>query len=192
MNYIEEIRAFYDWLVVNSYSLSPGAIALWHALMHINNKAGWKAEFMVANRMLECLTGLSRWGVDEARNRLIQLGLIEYTKGTGRKPGKYKIRPLSQIVNAQVAPTNQQIIAELTTQYRKIVPLEKHSPSDYAFIGKLYLDHGIDAVKAKLVELERQVLAGYVPEKPLVYLKAMLSKSRPKRAASSLDWMPEE
>lgn len=191
MNYISEIRAFYDWLEVNP--LSPGAIALWHALMHVNNKTGWKDEFMAASRMLEYLTGLSKRGLDEARNRLIQLGLIEYDKGIGRRPGRYKINSVCQMVNVGNGPTNQQIIAELVTQYRKIVPLEKHNASDYAFLGRLYLEHGVDEVKTKLAALEQKVLAGYVPEKPLPYLKAMLgNKNKSKHMSANVDWIPEE
>lgn len=100
MNYIREIRAFYDWLGVNP--LPPGSIALWHALMHVNNKAGWKSEFTVANMMLQSLTGLSRQGLDRARNDLIQRGLIEYTKGRGNRAGKYKVKSVCNIIGTPV------------------------------------------------------------------------------------------
>ena len=46
MNYLAEIKAFYDRL-----ELSPQpntVIALWHALMSIANKAGWPDTFTVA------------------------------------------------------------------------------------------------------------------------------------------------
>lgn len=89
MNYIIEINAFYDWLLYNS--LPTGAIALWHALMSINNKAGWADEFTVANIVLQGMTGLSRQGLDKARNQLIQKGLIQYKKGTSNQAGKYKM-----------------------------------------------------------------------------------------------------
>lgn len=89
MNYIKEINLFYDWLLYNP--LPTGAIALWHALMSINNKAGWADEFTVANLVLQSLTGLSRQGLDKARNMLIQKGLIQYKKGTSNQAGKYKM-----------------------------------------------------------------------------------------------------
>ncbi|NLY44751.1 MAG: hypothetical protein GX053_01985 [Tissierella sp.] len=89
MNYIKEINSFYDWLLYNP--LPTGAIALWNALMSINNKAGWADEFTVANLVLQGITGLSRQGLDKARNMLIQKGLIEYKKGTSNQAGKYKI-----------------------------------------------------------------------------------------------------
>lgn len=89
MNYIKEINSFYDWLMYNP--LPTGAIALWHALIAINNKAGWAEEFTVANVVIQSMTGLSRQGVNRARNTLIQKGLIEYKKGTSNQAGKYKI-----------------------------------------------------------------------------------------------------
>lgn len=89
MNYIKEINSFYDWLLYNT--LPTGAIALWHALMSINNKAGWADEFTVANLVLQGLTGLSRQGLDKARNVLIQKGLVQYKKGTSNQAGKYKM-----------------------------------------------------------------------------------------------------
>lgn len=89
MNYITEINAFNDWLLSNP--LPTGAIALWYQIMAINNKAGWADEFTIANLTLQSLTGLSRQGLDRARNLLIQKGLIEYQKGTSNKAGKYKV-----------------------------------------------------------------------------------------------------
>lgn len=46
MNYIKEINAFYDCL--ERHLLSASAVTLWHALMHINNKAMWIESFTVA------------------------------------------------------------------------------------------------------------------------------------------------
>ena len=89
MNYMTEIRMFYDWLLYNP--LPTGSIALWQGLMSINNKAGWADEFTVANIVLQGITGLSRQGLDRARNQLIQKELITYKKGTSNQAGRYKI-----------------------------------------------------------------------------------------------------
>jgi len=88
VNYLTEMNAFYDWLMYNS--LPTGVIALWHALMAINNKTSWADEFTVANIVLQGMTGLSRQGLDRARNTLIQKELIQYKKGTSNQAGKYK------------------------------------------------------------------------------------------------------
>lgn len=120
MNYLREIKAFYDWLVFNP--LPTGAVALWHALMAINNKVAWAEEFTVANIVLQSMTGLSRQGLDKARNLLKQKGLIEYKKGTGNKAGTYKMNSVCQIVGTTV-DTN------VVTQLTQSESLSRHSSS---------------------------------------------------------------
>lgn len=88
MSYINEIKAFYD--IVQTKQLSCGQISLWHCLMYINNKCGWEEWFTVPNKTLELNTGLSRSGIDKARNVLKTLGLIEY-KPNDRKATCYKL-----------------------------------------------------------------------------------------------------
>lgn len=103
MNYMTEITMFYDWLLYNP--LPTGAIALWNALMSINNKAGWADEFTVANIVLQGITGLSRQGLDGARNTLMQKGLILYKKGISNQAGKYKIISFDSKKTGTVAGT---------------------------------------------------------------------------------------
>lgn len=91
LNYIKEINAFYDWLEINS--ISDSAIALWHALMHINNKAGWIPEFTVAISTLETKTGLKKGAIIRARNRLQQVGRIDFRSRNGQLSAIYKIIP---------------------------------------------------------------------------------------------------
>lgn len=88
MNYIAEIKAFYDLVQVKQ--LSQGQIDLWHALMHINNKCAWIEWFSVPNITLELYTGLSRSGIAKARNSLKQYGLIDF-KSNGTKATSYKM-----------------------------------------------------------------------------------------------------
>jgi len=89
MNYIAEIKSFYDWLEWNSISTS--AICLWHALMHIANKTGWKQEFTVPMETLELKTGLKRTTVCDARNTLKQNGLIEWKPRSGNQCAVYTL-----------------------------------------------------------------------------------------------------
>ena len=93
MNYIAEIKAFYDLVQVKQ--LSTGQIALWHALMAINNKCAWIEWFTVPNIVLELNTGMSRSGVLKARNSLKQLGLIDF-KTNGTKATNYKIMTIAK------------------------------------------------------------------------------------------------
>lgn len=91
MNYVKEMNAFYDWIETNSVSTS--AIALWHALMHINNKAGWIPEFAVSTSVLEVKSGLKKSAINTARLRLQQLGRIDFRSRSGQQSAVYKIIP---------------------------------------------------------------------------------------------------
>ena len=92
MNYINEIKAFYDQLETNS--LPSPAIVLWHALMLINNKTGWQPEFAVAVSVLEVKTGLNAKAIERARNALQQAGLINWRKRKGNQSAVYSINSL--------------------------------------------------------------------------------------------------
>ena len=100
MNYIKELNAFYDWLETNS--LSTSAIALWHALMHINNKSGWAEEFGVATSVLCIKTGLSDRTIRNARNELKQKGRIDWRSRKGNKSAMYKIIPFYEDIPAKM------------------------------------------------------------------------------------------
>lgn len=111
MNYIAEIRAFYDWKQTNK--LTADAQALWHTLMHINNKCAvcidgewlWRVEFRVSNQTLLSYLEFSRTQLDRMRNDLIQRGRIRYRKGKGNQCGTY-----------QMIPFNTQYVAQTVTQ----------------------------------------------------------------------------
>ena len=92
MNYLSEILQFNDRLMYNR--LSTGQIALWHALMYINNKCAWAEEFTVSNHVLENLTGLSRQAILKDRNVLAQKGLLQF-KVNGKKATVYKMLSLT-------------------------------------------------------------------------------------------------
>lgn len=94
MNYIAELNAFHDYLLLNQ--LSTSEIALWHALVHINNKTMWKTEFAASNLILQQLTGLSISGITSARNKLKQRGILEYAPGKARQVGKYYLFHFSE------------------------------------------------------------------------------------------------
>lgn len=89
MNYITEMKAFYDRLETNP--LPSPAIALWHALMHIANKTGWQQEFTVAVSVLEIKTGLNVQAVKRARNKLKEAGLIDWKSRNGKQSAIYQI-----------------------------------------------------------------------------------------------------
>ena len=103
MNYIREIRAFYDWLLTNP--IPAHAQSLWHALMHVANKTGWKKEFTVANSTFLSMLGISQAQLTRMRNVLIGKGLISYAKQPGRKAPKYSM--ISVVAHYEQQPEQQ-------------------------------------------------------------------------------------
>lgn len=88
MNYITAINSF--WYSATTNPLSTGQIALWFALMHINNGCNWTEWFQAPNQVLSVLTGMSRSGILKARNELKQRGLIDFRE-RGTKTTLYTI-----------------------------------------------------------------------------------------------------
>ena len=89
MNYLAEIKAFYDRLELNPQPNT--AIALWHALMSIANKAGWPDTFTVASSVLGLRSGLNASALKRARNKLATDGFIEWKSRGGNLAAQYKI-----------------------------------------------------------------------------------------------------
>ena len=89
MNYIRQVNAFYDWLLVNS--MPSSSIALWHALMCLANKSGWAPEFNAATSALGVMSGLERRQVERSRNMLKQAGLIDWKSRKGNQAASYKV-----------------------------------------------------------------------------------------------------
>lgn len=101
MNYIKLLNAFYDRLETNP--LSTSAIVLWHALVHVNNKTGWRNEFSVAVSVLRIKTGLSEKSVTNARNELDQKGYLFFKSRKGNQSALYQIIDLSVTVTDKLA-----------------------------------------------------------------------------------------
>ena len=93
MTYIDRINAFWTWVQYNDIG-SNGAI-LYLAMLHCANKAAWPEVVSVPNRMLLSLTGLSMDTLKAQRNKLVQLGAIEYVKGKKGKAAQYSFPDLS-------------------------------------------------------------------------------------------------
>lgn len=126
MDYIKQILAFDDYLMYNQ-GLSSGQIALWRALMSINNKTRWSEWFTASNQTLETLAGLSRQGINKNRNVLKQLGLIDF-QTNGRKATSYHICKLytSDSVQDSLQSSSATVAEKCTTQLRNSSTLYKH------------------------------------------------------------------
>ena len=102
MNYLAELKAFYDTLAVNP--LSSHDIALWYALMSIANKSGWKNEFPVALSVLAFFSGTNESTVKRSRNKLAQCGYITWKSRSGNQSAVYHINSLVRHSEPQTVP----------------------------------------------------------------------------------------
>ncbi|WP_117168508.1 DnaD domain-containing protein [Paraliobacillus sediminis] len=92
MNYIKEMNAFYNQIEINP--LSSSAVALWHTLMHINNKTGWKQTFTVATGVLRIKAGLKDSAFKRARIELQEKGYISFQSRGGNQAAQYEMHSL--------------------------------------------------------------------------------------------------
>lgn len=104
MNYIKELNAFRDWLILNR--IHPNACLLWHTLIMINNKTGWKKRFYGHNPLVEQLTGLNKLAISKARKILVEHQLIRYEPGHKGKAPIYEMISLVQPFGPMVQPVD--------------------------------------------------------------------------------------
>jgi len=100
MNYIKELNAFREFLLFNE--LPASAISLWYTLMGMNNASRWKRQFNAPNAVVGQLAGLSRQGILDARNILIEHGLISCEQGKKGKAPAYEIHSLAEAADTAV------------------------------------------------------------------------------------------
>ena len=105
MNYIAEIKAFYDRLELNPQPNT--VIALWHALMSIANKAGWPDTFTAAQSVLMLKSGLSASALKRARNKLSMDGFIQWKSRGGNLAAQYRMISLVAHNGLQIEPQTE-------------------------------------------------------------------------------------
>lgn len=113
MSVLKELYAFRE-LVTNSEDkiMSTGEFALWCALKMYQKEIS--ESFRVPTFMLEKLTGLSRQGLYNAREKLIKKGFIEYLTDTAvNKPGLYKVYKIDTGVDTRI---DTEVDSELSRQ----------------------------------------------------------------------------
>lgn len=107
MNYMLEIKLFYDWL--ETHELSSMGITLWHALMQVASRSGWQDELQISLSTLIGRTSLSRTSIYKERGILKKCGLIDYRCLGGRHAGIYVMRSFeSRVVFAARTQTRTQ------------------------------------------------------------------------------------
>lgn len=120
MNYMLEIKLFYDWL--ETHPLSPASIALWHALMFIANRSGWREELRISATLLEMRTNMPRTTIFRQREILKAAGRITFNSQGGRAACIYQIIALeSQLAYHSETQSGIQTTAE-TAVVPQVVP----------------------------------------------------------------------
>lgn len=114
MNYIKELNAFKNWLLLNE--LPTSAIVLWHTLMTINNATHWKREFNAPNSVVRQLSGLSKQGLLNARGHLIDHERIHCKKGKRGQAPIYEMVPFGGEMDPFMAPSMSQTTPRSTKE----------------------------------------------------------------------------
>lgn len=104
INYIQQINLFFEFARRNR--LTPYDRILWLGLLHCANRMAMSAAnrewvedfFQVGNNELEDWAGLEERAIRNSRNRLKQIGLLDFVKGDGKRSDPlYKINYLTVI-----------------------------------------------------------------------------------------------
>ncbi len=100
MNYMTELKLFYEWL--ETHPLSAASIALWHALMSIANRSGWNTTLKIPYSLLALRTGLSRTTLYREREKLRRAGRIAFRSNGGSACCTYRLISLEQQTIPQI------------------------------------------------------------------------------------------
>lgn len=106
MSYIDFINNF--WQKDLEATFSHLEVHLFFKLLEINNKLGWKNDFKYPNARLEGDLGTRPKNLIQARQRLIDFGIISYKKGTTRDAGIYRILSNERVTKESNEDSNQE------------------------------------------------------------------------------------
>src|SRR5690625_3990629 len=131
MNYIKELNAFRNWLLLRK--LSSGSILLWHTLMSINNMAGWKTKFNANNTVIYQLTGLTKNNLITARKQLQEHDLIIYHKGNKGKAPVYQMVSVHEKMNQMMGRSQDQLEDQYSAPYANSFQAPFEEQNKYQF-----------------------------------------------------------
>lgn len=161
MNYIAEIKAFYD--IAQVKQLSTGQIALWHSLMYINNKCAWIEWFSVSNIMLEINTGLTRDGIAKARNILKQKGFIDF-QSNGTKATSYKLISIANFIqDSMQADIQNSMQSNLQSCLQNSTTLNKQNKTKHIKKESIKKKYG-ENENVKFTDEEFEKVKAYFPD----------------------------
>lgn len=104
MNYLTEIRLFYEWL--ETHHLAPSSITLWHALMYTANRSGWAEKIAIPISILESRTQMTRSTIYRSREQLVSRGLIGVEARGSSHSAVYTMQSLESMLVSQYVSQN--------------------------------------------------------------------------------------
>ncbi|EAV9864744.1 hypothetical protein FFD13_11930 [Listeria monocytogenes] len=155
MNYLKEINEFYSWLETDE-TLTPASINLWHALMSIDNKLGWKSPFSASESILIEKTLLAGRTVRKARSELVEARRIKFTKRPGGRAPFYELIPF----DVENAEADAEVIAEADTE----ADAEENENAKVDAEANARADAEANAELCNNAEADAEVDAGETPE----------------------------
>lgn len=194
MNYIREINAFRDFQFM--HKLPASAVATWHALMTINNAAGWKRTFNAANSTVQSLAGLSKQGLANAREILVEHRLIYYQKGTRGSAPVYQIVSLAnQNVNTENPFLNESSARTVALSVERNVDLSVDQSLDPSEMNDLVVDLSVDQPVDEKLTIPKHKLKqkrgrgrGMVKHNPFLMYELNIGELRPIVKESLTAW----
>ncbi|MFD1609675.1 DnaD domain-containing protein [Oceanobacillus luteolus] len=124
MNYIKQLNMFKQYL--EHHELPSVAILLWHTLMLINNRTGWKKSFNAPQILIQQYSGLTKQRLSDARKVLVEHGLIRYAKGNKGRAPVYEMIILYDSFLFDKTDLSPDLSADLYEDESRNIPKLKH------------------------------------------------------------------
>lgn len=185
MDYWKQRRAYRSLKLVKLHT-SAGQNNLYRELLDYANDEGYLDEwFEIKNEALASLTGLSDRGMKEARNGLVQSGLIEYKQGkrSAANP-QYRITRLYRTQSASShAPKSASVSTEKVPQGVPQVVPQGVPPSTYT---KTDYDQTINTKSSRQKSAKRTYAEDSEPYKAAAHLWARVKDNNPETKPPNL------
>ena len=180
MNYLTEIKLFYDWL--ETHPLTPSAIALWHGLMFMANRAGWEEVITIPLSALEMRTGIPATTLYRIRQQLQDARLIEVISPGGRACAAYRILSFESRFAFQSGKQNERQMEDKSADGRESSEFAFQNGKQSASITKTKQDVDVSqkkqTKKKKESEVDEWVAALESPWQELMRIWFEYKKSR--------------
>ena len=180
MNYLTEIKLFYDWL--ETHPLTPSAIALWHGLMFMANRAGWEEVITIPLSVLESRTGIPATTLYRIRKQLQDARLIEVESPGGRSCAAYRILSFESRFAFQNGKQNESQTEDKSEAERESSEFAFQNGKQNASINKTKQDVNVNQKKQekkkKVSEIDEWVNALESPWRELMRLWLEYKKAR--------------